>query len=148
MKNILVLCTGNICRSPTAHYLLQKQLGDDYEVTSAGLGALVDHAPDDLALKVAYDHDLDMSNHRAKQVTDELLRWADLVLVMEAGHKNELLSKYPWLDGKIFRYGDPVQVDIPDPYHRPESAFLMTWNFIAKFTPYWVERIKTTSINK
>ena len=101
-----------------------------------------------MAIKVALDHDLDISKHRAQQVSEDLLRWADLVLVMETGQKNELLSKFPWLDGKIFRYGDPVQVDIPDPYRRPEGAFVMAWNFIAKFTPYWVERIKTTSINK
>lgn len=142
MKHILVLCTGNICRSPTAHYLLQQSLGDDYEVQSAGLGALVNHAADEMAIKIASSHNLDISKHRAKQVTEALLSWADLILVMETGQKKELLSKFPTLEGKIFRYGDPVQVDIPDPYRRPESAFVTAWNFIAKFTPYWVERIK------
>ena len=43
MKNILIVCTGNICRSPTGEYLLKKELGPDFNVISAGLGALVDN---------------------------------------------------------------------------------------------------------
>ena len=39
MKNILVVCTGNICRSPTGEYLLKKELGEGFNVMSAGLGA-------------------------------------------------------------------------------------------------------------
>ena len=142
MKYILVLCTGNICRSPTAEYLLQKTLGEEFEVKSAGLAALVDHAADEMAIKVALNNGLDISKHRAQQVTEELLRWADLVLVMESAQKNDLVAKYPWLEPKIERYGKPVEVDIPAPYRRPESAFVMAWNFIAKFTPYWAKKIK------
>ncbi|MDR1760663.1 MAG: low molecular weight phosphotyrosine protein phosphatase [Fibrobacter sp.] len=142
MKNILVLCTGNICRSPTAEYLLREELGDGYTVKSAGLGALVDSPADPMAVAVAARHGIDLSSHRAAQVTMDMLKWADLVLVMEAGQKSELLNKYPWLDGKIFRYGEPEKVDVPDPYRRPESAFVMSWNFIKKLTPYWVKKIK------
>ncbi len=142
MKNILVLCTGNICRSPTGEYLLRKELGEDYTVKSAGLGALVDFPADSMAAAVAAKNGIDLSPHRAIQVTMDMLKWADLVLVMEAGQKSELLNKYPWLDGKVFRYGESEKLDVPDPYHRPESAFVMAWNFIKKLTPYWVKKIK------
>ncbi len=142
MKNILVICTGNICRSPTGEYLLKKELGPDFNVMSAGLGALVDHGAHEISQKVAMEHGIDMSAHRARQVNLDILRWADLILVMENGHKQELLSKYPMLDGKVFRYGEPQKVDVPDPYRRPESAFVLAWNFISKLTPYWVEKIK------
>jgi protein-tyrosine phosphatase len=142
MKNILVLCTGNICRSPIGEYLLRNALGAGYTVMSAGLSAVVDSGPDATAAKVALENGLDISLHKARQVNMDMLRWADLILVMEEGQKNELLRKYSWLEGKLFRFGASLQVDIPDPYRRPESAFIMAWKFLSKFTPYWVDQIK------
>ena len=142
MKNILVVCTGNICRSPTGEYLLKKELGPEFNVMSAGLGALVDNPAHEISQKIAMQHGVDMSAHRARQINLDILKWADLILVMEMGHKRELLYKYPWLEGKVFRYGESHQVDIPDPYRRPENAFVLAWNFISKLTPYWVEKIR------
>lgn len=142
MKNILVVCTGNICRSPTGEYLLKKELGEGFNVMSAGLGALVDHPAHEISQKIAMQHGIDMSAHHARQINMDILKWADLILVMENGHKSELLHKYPWLGDKVHRYGEAQQVDIPDPYRRPENAFVLAWNFISKLTPYWVEKIK------
>jgi protein-tyrosine phosphatase len=54
-KNILIVCVGNICRSPMAEYLLQKMTNKqsmDIKVTSAGLGALVGHSADEYAIEV------------------------------------------------------------------------------------------------
>lgn len=148
MKNILVVCTGNICRSPTGEYLLKKELGPGFNVMSAGLGALVDNPAHEISQKIALQHGIDMSAHRARQINLDILKWADLILVMENGHKRELLYKYPWLEGKVFRYGESHQVDIPDPYRRPESAFVLAWNFISKLTPYWVEKIRQSEASK
>ena len=148
MKNILVVCTGNICRSPTGEYLLKKELGSGFNVMSAGLGALVDNPAHEISQKIALQHGIDMSAHKARQINLDILKWADLILVMENGHKRELLRKYPWLEGKVFRYGESHQVDIPDPYRRPENAFVLAWNFISKLTPYWVEKIRQSEANK
>ena len=148
MKHILVVCTGNICRSPTGEYLLKKELGPGFDVMSAGLGALVDHPAHELSQKIALQHGVDMSAHRARQINLDILKWADLVLVMENGHKMELLHRYPWLEGKVFRYGEPQRVDVPDPYRRSENAFLLAWDFISKMTPYWVEKIKQSESQK
>ncbi len=142
MKNILVLCTGNVCRSPTAEYLLREKLDSGrFAVESAGIGAVINSAPETLAEKVALEHGLDISGHLSRQVTMDMLRWADVVLVMEKSQKACLLERYPWLDGKIFRYGEPMKVDVPDPHGRSENAFVMAWNFIEKLTPYWVEKM-------
>jgi protein-tyrosine phosphatase len=127
---------------------LKKELGPDFHVMSAGLGALVDNPADKIAQKIALQHDIDMSAHRARQINLDILKWADLILVMENGHKRELLHKYPWLDGKVFRYGESHQVDIPDPYKRPENAYVLAWNFISKLTPYWVEKIRQSEAAK
>ena len=148
MKNILVVCTGNICRSPTGEYLLKKELGPEFNVMSAGLGALVDHPAHETAQKIALEHGVDMGAHRARQINLDILKWADLVLVMENGHKQELISRYPWLEGKVFRYGEPQRVDVPDPYRRPENAYVLAWNYISKLTPYWVEKIKESENGK
>ena len=148
MKNILVVCTGNICRSPTGEYLLKKELGPGFNVMSAGLGALVDNPAHEISQKIALQHGIDMSAHRARQINLDILKWADLILLMENGHKRELLYKYPWLEGKVFRYGESHQVDIPDPYRRPENAFVLAWNFISKLTPYWVEKIRQSEASK
>lgn len=148
MKNILVVCTGNICRSPTGEYLLKKELGSDFNVMSAGIGALVDNPAHEIAQKIAMQHGIDMSSHRARQINLDILKWADLILVMENGQKMELIRRYPWLEGKVFRYGESHQVDIPDPYRRPENAFVLAWNFISKLTPYWVEKIRQSEAAK
>jgi len=103
---------------------------------------LVDNPAHEISQKIAMEHGIDMSAHRARQINLDILKWADLILVMENGHKRELLHRYPWLEGKVFRYGESHQVDIPDPYRRPEAAYVMAWNFISKLTPYWVEKIK------
>lgn len=142
MKNILVVCTGNICRSPTGEYLLKKELGPEFNVMSAGLGALVDHPAHEISQKIALEHGVDMSAHHARQINMDILKWADLVLTMENGQKQEIIRKYPWAEGKVFRYGEPQKVDVPDPYRRPENAFVLAWNFISKLTPYWVQKIK------
>ena len=142
MKNILVLCTGNVCRSPTAAFLLRRELaGVDCSIRSAGIAAVLNSSAEELAQKVALEHGLDISSHRSCQVTMNMLQWADLVLVIEKMQKMSLLSRYPWLQGKIFRYGEPQQVDVPDPHGHSEHSFRMSWNFIEKMTPYWVEKI-------
>ena len=145
MKKVLVLCTGNVCRSPTAEFLLRQKCGEDVIVQSAGIGALIDSPAETLAQKVAKEHGLDISTHRSRQVTMDMLKWADLVLVMERGQEEWLLSRYPWLKGKIFRYGEPMKVDVPDPHGHLENAFQMAWNYLEKLTPYWVKKKKKIS---
>lgn len=142
MKKILVMCTGNICRSPTAEYLLRRELGEGYDVQSAGLGAVVGHGAEETAAKIAAQNGVDLTPHVARQINVDLVKWADLILVMEAGQVDAMHAQYPFSRGKVFRYGEPMKVDVPDPYRRPESAFVMAWNFIKKFTPYWVQKIK------
>ena len=86
---ILTLCTGNICRGPLAEYLLRDRLaarGRAATVASAGIGALVGHPADETTQRVALRHGTDLSPHVARQLTPEITRWADLILVMEKHH--------------------------------------------------------------
>src|SRR5690554_1527663 len=86
-KSILVVCVGNICRSPTGEALLKGKLeGRGIEVSSAGLGALVGKPVDATAAEVMAAAGYHLPDHQARQLTPDMLRAADLVLAMEQKH--------------------------------------------------------------
>lgn len=141
MNNILTVCIGNICRSPIAEALLARYFPDK-AVCSAGLGALAGNRADPLSVEVAAEHGLDLSAHRAQQVAGWMCQRAELILVMEQGHKAELEQKFPLVRGKVFRLGELDKVDIADPYGQPKAAFEAAYADIARGVADWAFRIK------
>ena len=141
MKHILTVCVGNICRSPLAPVLLAREFPDK-TLWSAGLGALVGNPADPLIVEVAQAHGLDLSAHRAQQVTGWMCQNAELILVMEQGHKTQLEQQYPLVRGKVFRLGEICQFDIADPYRQPQAAFEAAYADIARGVADWVPRIQ------
>jgi len=141
MQFILTLCIGNICRSPLAQGLLAQQL-PGYTVFSAGLNALVGQAADPLSIRVAAEHGLDISAHRAQQVSGFLCQKAELILVMEQSHKAQLEQQFAFVRGKVFRLGQYSQFDIADPYGQPLDAFEAAYTAIAQGVADWVPRIR------
>lgn len=141
MKQILTVCTGNICRSPLAQVLLEKML-PGVTVSSAGLGALVGAGADPLAVEVAADQGLDLTAHRARQLAAWMCQQADLILVMEQSQKADLERQCPWVRGKVFRLGAWSAFDIADPYRRPREAFEAAYAGIAQGVTDWVPRIQ------
>ena len=115
---VLVVCVGNICRSPMAEAMLQHELKDktDISVTSAGLGALAGHAASTHAVTLMEERGLDISGHKARQLTPDMISDSDLILVMEAGHRRAIDSVEPAARGKIYRLCEWRDKDIPDPY--------------------------------
>ncbi len=103
---ILTVCTGNICRSPLAAVELDHGLNalspGGFEVTSAGMHALVDEAFEHRVGRLARERGLDPDLHRARQMTPELLRDVDLVLVMAREHLQPVLQLSPRLLKKAF----------------------------------------------
>jgi protein-tyrosine phosphatase len=118
IKTVLVVCVGNICRSPLAERLLQAH-APHLTVTSAGIGALAGHAADATATEVAAGHGVGLDGHIARQFTAELGRAADLILVMEAGHKAQIARDTPQLSGKtmLFDHWNGAK-GIADPYRK------------------------------
>jgi len=141
MKRILVVCVGNICRSPVAEALLKQQFPDK-TIWSAGLSALVGNAADPMAIESAAAHGLDLSAHRAQQLTGWMCQSADLILVMEQRHKTEIAELYPLVRGKVFRLGELGEFDISDPYRQPKAAFDTACADIARGVDEWVPRIR------
>lgn len=143
MKNILVVCVGNICRSPVAEGLLRQQL-PQARVWSAGLAALVGRPADPLAVEIAREHGVDISAHRAQQVVGWMCSEADLVLVMETAHKRDLERHYPLARGKIHRlgeFGPRGAYDVADPYRKSRPAFEAAHQAIAEGVAEWSRRI-------
>ena len=141
MKHILTLCIGNICRSPLAQALLAQQL-PEHTINSAGLGALVGNPADPLSIQVATAHGLDLSSHRAQQVTSWMCQQAELILVMEQAHKTQLEQQFPVVRGKVFNLGQFGKFDIADPYMEPLDAFEAAYAAIAQGVADWVPRIR------
>jgi protein-tyrosine-phosphatase len=126
-----MVCTGNICRSPMAAGLLRQCLPDDLkqrvDVTSAGTHALHGHKAHDYAITAMSEIGIDISNHRARQITREMARGADLILVMEADQGDMVKRLLGWSRNKPRRIGEfhpqfPLG-DIEDPYGRPLEAY-------------------------
>ncbi|MDM0110724.1 low molecular weight protein-tyrosine-phosphatase [Variovorax sp. J22R133] len=141
MKNILVVCVGNICRSPIGEALLAREFPEK-KVWSAGLGALVGDPADPMSIAVAAANGVDLTAHRAQQITSFMCQTADLILVMEQGHKAELEKRYPLVRGKVFRLGEIDKFDIADPYQAPKAAFEAAYADIARGVAAWAPRIR------
>src|SRR3546814_20536419 len=102
MNRILLVCIGNICRSPVAEALLKQQFPDK-TVSSAGLAALVGHPADNTAQEIANQDGLDLSAHRARQIKQTMFNAADPILVMESDTQRELAARYPLTRGQQHR---------------------------------------------
>jgi len=128
---IVMVCTGNICRSPMAEWLLRHLLPVDLkgrvEVSSAGIGALHGHQAADHAITVMARLGIDMRNHRARQLTPNIVRQADLALAMESHHLQFILRSNIWSKPRtrlLTEFGPPTKrPDIEDPYGKPLSAY-------------------------
>src|SRR3989440_719266 len=120
-QHVLFVCTGNICRSPLAAALLERALkerGLDVNVTSAGTGAWDGAPASEGAYLVGLERGLDLSGHRARLLTRELVEQADLILTMARHHRarvDELGG-----EGRVFvlgeyagRQGDEAEVSDP-----------------------------------
>ena len=104
MRNVLFVCTGNICRSPMAQGLFAALVRGrrDIEVTSAGIGAVGGQAPSHHAVEVMAELGLDIRNIRSKPLMAELVRKADFIFVMTYGHLDSMLLLFPSAAEKTF----------------------------------------------
>ncbi len=128
IHSILFICTGNSCRSVMAEGLMKKHLaaaGKSYiEVRSAGIAASPGTPPTEDTVKVMNEEGLDVSGHGAEEVTEDMIEEADLILVMDAAHKGEIIRRVPAAASKTFllkeyaypgKIADPETCGIADP---------------------------------
>lgn len=142
VRNALVVCVGNICRSPVGERLLRQKV-PGLDVASAGLGALVGQFADALAAEVAAANGVSLDGHVARQFTPELGSAYDLLLVMEPGHKREIARLAPHLSGRTLLFDQWTGMQgIADPYQRSRDFQEGVFRQIRAASDAWAERLK------
>ena len=123
ISSVLVVCVGNICRSPTGERLLKRALPEK-RIASAGLSALKGYPADQTASEVAARHGLSLEGHHAQQLTASMCRDFDLILGMEKRHIEQVNRIDPAARGKTMLLGHWLnQQEIADPYRKSREAF-------------------------
>ncbi|PSJ17960.1 low molecular weight protein-tyrosine-phosphatase [Nitrosomonas supralitoralis] len=142
---MLVVCVGNICRSPMAEGLFKQTFIEagksECRVSSAGLSALVGHAPDPNACQLMINKGIDISAYRACQLNQEMIRRSELILVMELSQKQTIEANEPTARGKIFRLGEWGNFDIADPYQKEMHFFERTFSLIEEGVSQWMGKL-------
>jgi protein-tyrosine phosphatase len=140
-NSILVVCVGNICRSPTGEALLKQRL-PHLKIASAGIHALVGKAADDSAIYVANKHGLSLDGHAGQQLTSSLCRNYDLILTMEKRHVESIARIAPEVRGKTMLFGHWLgQVEIDDPYRKSQEAFEHVFQLLLRSADKWAQSL-------
>ena len=140
MGGVLMVCEGNVCRSPVASALLRRDL-PQLTVASAGTRALVGEHADPLAMQLAHEHGMDLEEHVATALNHGHVRVAELILTMTQAQRELIVKTYPFATGKVFRLGEHDQIDIVDPYRRHRTAFELAFAQIEHGVSNWLDVI-------
>lgn len=150
---ILMVCTGNICRSPTADGLLRHMLraaGLDarVQVDSAGTHDYhIGDPPDPRSVATARSYGVDLSTLRARQVSPEDFARFDLILAMDEGHYAQLLRLSPpqYRDRvKLYlSYAPQFGRIVPDPYYGGPDGFETVWDMCRTVSEALIQEIRT-----
>ena len=122
MKMVLFVCTGNICRSPMAEALFRHRIGEDsdWNATSAGTYAPNGSPASNHAISALRELDIDLTSHRSKPLTPELVGSADLIVTMTEAHRFYILDLFPEVGNRVFLINSfgtsKVPADVSDPY--------------------------------
>lgn len=145
ITSVLVVCVGNICRSPMGERVLRQAL-PDVTVTSAGIGAVVGAGADATGAQAAAEIGVDLENHVARQLTNEMGGAYDLILVMEQGHRAEISRRFPQLSGRTMLFDHWTGGKcIADPYRKPIEVHRAARELITKAAAGWAQKLGNSS---
>ena len=156
MKKLLFVCSGNICRSPTAegvfrHLMLKDGTSESFHLDSCGIGPW--HAgspPDRRSIAAAEKRGIDIGYIRARQITSADFHDFDLLLAMECQHQDRLKELAPpEAHGRIRMLLEPLaermsRMEVPDPYYGGEMGFELVLDLMQEAYVAWMDKLKTS----
>tara|TARA_B110000438_G_C15598150_1_gene556808 strand:- start:148 stop:636 length:489 start_codon:yes stop_codon:yes gene_type:complete len=154
---ILFVCTGNICRSPTAEgvfqHLVQSQgLNDQITSDSAGTGPWrAGEAPDARSQQTALSHGIDISHQRARSIRENDFHEFNLIIAMDSSHLQSMRANCPTNYANRLRlfmeYAPEIGIiDVPDPYYGAEDGFARIFDVITAAALGLLHDIKTNRL--
>ena len=151
-KVITVICTGNICRSPMAERLLQHALLAEeaplntYKVISAGVSAYPGDPASQNSGRALERVGLDLSDHRSRPLTDQLIDISDLILTMTSGHLDIIRMRNPDLTTRMYRFREWIpsgSKEVLDPFGGRLEIYQDTRDHLAEAIPSIINFLKT-----
>jgi protein-tyrosine phosphatase len=152
VKTVLFVCTANVCRSPMAEAIFNALAEDKqlhFRARSSGVAALENEPMTPNARAALEEVGIPAGHHRARQVTESMLREADLVLALSPRHTAELQRRYCGLSHKIHtlpRYasGAPGEDGVADPYGQTMTAYRASVHQLVGYIDGLVEALRKT----
>ncbi|MFH1119775.1 MAG: low molecular weight protein-tyrosine-phosphatase [Bacteroidota bacterium] len=149
---ILMVCLGNICRSPLAEGLMRKKLEDNFimgEVDSCGFESFHEgDMPDRRGIEVAIQHGIDISGHRGKLFRKSFFDTFDRIYVMDSNNFRDVsavarnngdMKKVDYIMNMVFPGSN---MPVPDPYYGGQADFLKSWELLDTATDRIIESIR------
>jgi protein-tyrosine-phosphatase len=136
MKPVLFVCTGNTCRSPMAEAFFNHLMGNDgqWKASSAGIYAGINSPASAHATEAMRELEINITDHRSKPLTAELVNTADLIITMTSGHCFQIAQSFPEVGNKVClikSFGtSKVPADISDPFGGSLNIYRKTRNEI------------------
>jgi protein-tyrosine phosphatase len=147
---ILLVCTGNTCRSPMAEKLMQRRVAEQLGcsireleergvmILSAGISAMAGGRASPEAVQVLAQQGLDLSLHESQPLADRLVRFADLILTMTRGHREAILAQWPDAEPRtklLSRDGRDISDPIGGPYELYQACAQQIDNQVSRWAP-------------
>ena len=149
MKKILFVCSGNTCRSPLAEGIAKsifpRSLNEDFEILSAGSSAIEGLPASPLAVQVADEHGIDLSQHKTRLLSRSLVKQADLIVTMSAKHKQTVGILEPSAlayTHLLTEFCENAHGDVPDPVGGDLHVYGRTFEIIEKCLDSMKDRLQ------
>ncbi len=139
---ILLVCTGNTCRSPMAEGIL-KNILSNYDISSAGIITANGLTPSENAVLATKEIGIDISSHKSRLITKEIFEDSDIILCMTQAHK-EMILTYFGVNDKTFTLAEFAgeNGDIPDPFGGDLAKYIICRDSIATLLEKVAKRLK------